>query len=541
MAGKKGGKSLNKPIYCITILTTAVISLTAAAQEQAKPTFVGSDKCISCHSNMVDSLGNVQSIGHAWRASMMALSAKDPYWQAAVRREIADRPHLQKEIEDICSVCHMPMFRTTAVANGGSGEIIRYVKGGFTPEEQVLGEDGVSCTVCHQISAENFGEHGSFDGGYVITPSLSEQGKVFGPYEVDAGLQRVMHSASAKLPGEGAHIQQSELCATCHTLFTPAVDGNGTVIGEFPEQVPYLEWKHSAFVYTNTCQDCHMPEVPVPTPITSVLGEPRDNVSKHAFRGGNVFMLKLFNKYRDDLNVTTPAHELEQSAQANLEHLQSSSANLEIASIEIAHSETVIEISVQNKAGHKLPTAYPSRRAWLHVTVRAPNGNTLFESGALNPDGSIVGNDNDMDPSAYEPHYVEISNEDQVQIYEPIILDYKNEVTTSLLASATLAKDNRLLPKGFDKATADEAVRVHGAAVDDDNFQAEGDLIRYRVGLPDDVDAVQVSAQLMYQTIGYRWAHNLEAYNSHETNRFVGYFKANADVSAIILAKAVNN
>ena len=28
--------------------------------------------------------------------------------------------------------------------------------------------DGVSCTVCHQISEENLGEHASFDGGYVI-------------------------------------------------------------------------------------------------------------------------------------------------------------------------------------------------------------------------------------------------------------------------------------------------------------------------------------------------------------------------------------
>ena len=53
------------------------------------------------------------------------------------------------------------------------------------------------------------------------------------------------------------------------------------------------------------------------------------------------------------------------------------------------------EISIENLGGHKLPTAYPSRRVWLHLTVRDSRGNALFESGALHPDGSIEGNDND--------------------------------------------------------------------------------------------------------------------------------------------------
>ena len=76
---------------------------------------------------------------------------------AGVRREIAERPQLQDFIEDKCSVCHMPMARTTAVANGGSGKIFKFTEGTAAPEEARLANDGVSCTVCHQISAENFG------------------------------------------------------------------------------------------------------------------------------------------------------------------------------------------------------------------------------------------------------------------------------------------------------------------------------------------------------------------------------------------------
>ena len=48
-----------------------------------------------------------------------------------------------------------------------------------------------------------------------------------------------------------------------------------------------------------------------------------------------------------------------------------------------------VDILVKNLTGHKLPTAFPSRRAWLHIVVRDRDGKTVFESGALNPDGSF--------------------------------------------------------------------------------------------------------------------------------------------------------
>jgi hypothetical protein len=89
-------------------------------------------------------------------------------------------------------------------------------------------------------------------------------------------------------------------------------------------------------------------------------------------------------------------------------------------------SRIVIDLSVENKGGHKFPTAYPSRRAWLHVTVKDRDGRMVFESGKLNPDGSIQGNDNDADASRFEPHYSEITSRDQVQIYEDIMVGTNN-------------------------------------------------------------------------------------------------------------------
>jgi hypothetical protein len=47
----------------------------------------------------------------------------------------------------------------------------------------------------------------------------------------------------------------------------------------------------------------------------------------------------------------------------------------------------------------------------------------VFESGRPLADGRISGNDADVDPAAFEPHYDVISAADQVQVYEPVMQD----------------------------------------------------------------------------------------------------------------------
>ena len=134
-------------------------------------------------------------------------------------------------------------------------------------------------------------------------------------------------------------------------------------------------------------------------------------------------MLGILTSSSDALNVTTPAAELENAVEQTREHLSTSSANTEIQSIMLSGTDLSFDVVVRNLAGHKLPTAYPSRRVWLHVKVADDKGATLFESGAPRKDGSIVGNDNDMVLSIYEPHFDEITEAGQVQIYEPIVFD----------------------------------------------------------------------------------------------------------------------
>src|SRR5262249_4663998 len=153
-----------------------------------------------------------------------------------------------------------------------------------------------------------------------------------------------------------------------------------------------------------------------------------------------------------------------------VQYLQTTSAKLSIANTQTASGRVQADVTVENLGGHKLPTAYPARRVWLHVTVRDGARRTVFESGALRADGSIEGNDNDADASRYEPHYSEIREPDQVQIYESVMADTSGALTTGLLAAVRYVKDNRVLPRGFDKRTADKDIAVVGGAADDANF-----------------------------------------------------------------------
>ncbi len=530
----------NRTAACIARAAPGLILCLAGASAPAQPvdhsTFATSDQCIACHSNLTDADGNNVSIGHVWRGSMMAHSARDPYWQAGVRREVTDHPGAQAEIEDICATCHMPMARVLARAEGGLGNVFDTLEAARQGDANAMfALDGVSCTTCHQIRSDNFGEESSFDGNFVIGAGTEPQ--IFGPFDVDDGLRRIMLSASGFTPETATHVQESELCATCHTLFTTSLDNEGAEQSRFPEQVPYLEWRHSSYAESMSCQSCHMPETSL-APISSVLGEPREDFSQHVFRGGNAFMLDLLDRYRDELLVTAPSADLQRAAEATREHLQSATAAIDVLGVTREDDRIVIDLEVANLAGHKLPTAYPSRRVWIHLAVRDSDGNVVFESGAMRADGSIEGNDNDADGASFEPHYDVIEDAGQVQIYEPVIVDGSGQVTTGLLSAVSYVKDNRLLPDGFDKATADAAVRVHGSAQDDADFLAGSDHVRYRVAAPPGVGEVDIQVRLMFQTIGYRWAQNLASYDAAETNRFVSYYNDNAETSAVLLAEA---
>jgi cytochrome c551/c552 len=329
-----------------TVLTAALITAVAvwpqAAAQHAPagppPALATADACIACHTGITSREGDDVSFVSAWRPSMMANSARDPYWHAGVRREVMDHPTATAAIEGECSACHMPMAAYLARHGGGHGEVFTNLPAGVSMAPHAdLAADGVSCTVCHQITPEALGTRASFNAHFrlgVAAPGASPV--IGGPFDVDAGRKRLMRSSSGYEPARADHLSESDVCGSCHTLYTSSLGPKGEVVGELPEQMPYIEWKHSAYRTTRSCQSCHMPLVSGQVPVTPVLGEPRPNVSQHTFVGGNFFMQRMLNRHRSEQGVPALPEELDASARRTLEYLASDAASLSLASARLA-------------------------------------------------------------------------------------------------------------------------------------------------------------------------------------------------------------
>ena len=515
-----------------------------AYEKGVATSFRSSDRCLACHVGMKTSTGEDYSIGFDWRASVMANSSRDPYWQGSIRRETMDHPEAKQHIQNECTFCHMAGIRLADRDAGRETHAFSHFPfqkvSGKTSQSQRLAQDGVTCSVCHQIEKEGLGTDATFNGNVVVSKAVREDERPeYGPFDPDHGHQTMMHSSTGGyLPVHSDHIRDSALCGSCHTLYTEPIVPGGAKLPRFPEQMPYLEWQHSDFEKKQTCQQCHMPEVKEPTPVTALYGPMREGARRHVFVGANFLLAELLNDHRDDLAVAALPEELKAANARTREFLQTQAAKVTIQSVDSMPGKVVIEVLAQNLSGHKLPTAFPSRRAWLHVMVKDEKGNVVFESGKLRPDGSIVGNANDEDPLKFEPHYREITKPDEVEIFEPILADSQGRVTTGILNAARYAKDNRLLPAGFDKASADGDIKVVGNAAEDPGFTDRGSLVRYVVPTGAAVGKLTILAELWYQPIGYRWAHNFAPYKASEPQRMVKYFEGAASDTAIVLAKA---
>jgi hypothetical protein len=384
---------------------------------------------------------------------MMAHSSKDPYWLATMSGEISEHDQHKALIEDKCSTCHMPLAHFDAKTNDYPIEV--FGEGFRDPANPLhdLAIDGVSCTLCHQIKANNLGQEESFSGGYIIDTEKRSR-VAYGSHDVLPEPTRIMLDSTSFEPRYSEHVLDSALCATCHTLYTPYLDAKGEVAGYFPEQTVYQEWENSAYNGNQTCQECHMPKVTGYVAASTEWGPLSKFTRLHSFTGANVFMLRLLNANAQTVNLTAEDTQMQTAIERVTGQLQTNSAELALDTLSVEDGILTAEVTVQPLTGHKFPSGYPSRRAWLHLTVTDEAGNVLFESGAVETTGLIVDNDNDADPTQYEPHYIQITSPDQVQIYESTMTNTEGQVTTDLLLGASYVKDNRLLPDGFDISAA---------------------------------------------------------------------------------------
>lgn len=502
------------------VVAVVLVAQAAAAEIPLLPSnpdfetahFAGSGVCASCHNGLRDANGQDVSIERDWATTMMANSARDPLWQAKVATERRRNPQLDDKIGDSCTRCHAPMANVTLRADGAAHDLLH----GGTPDpahpNYDLAMDGVSCTLCHQIRDDGLlGTAEGASGEFSI--DLSRR-LAYGPKASPA--INPMRNMSGFTPVHGAHMSDSAVCGACHDLRTPVLDDNGQLIqggahSGFPEQMVYSEWENSAYAdgmpQARSCQDCHMPT----TDGVKLANRPRwlqpvDDFSRHTFLGANTLMLDLIDRHSEELGAT--AADFAPAIAAARQNLRQA-AEIQIPWARISGSELAFQVGIRNLSGHKLPSGYPSRRVFLHVVVRDARDRIVFESGRVEPDGSIVGVDSDESADAVEPHYQLITSPDQVQVYESIMADAGGNVTYTLLDAAGYAKDNRLTPLGFDKRLAPADVAVHGAAANDEDFDGGLDLVTYQVPLPSSRGRYTVTVELNYQTLAYGFLRDL--------------------------------
>ena len=530
-----------KLIISGVFLCTLIFGLFFTNRAQGLPTqtstlFSGSGNCALCHqpgppnpAALLAPNGSDISPVTLWRSTMMGNAAKDPFWQAKVTAEVSAHPQFQQIIEDKCTTCHSPMGRTEAIYHGQQYYSLTQM------QSDPLARDGVSCTVCHQINENNLGTGASFSGHYLI----ENEHLIYGPYHNPFANPMIMMSGYTPVFGE--HMEKSELCATCHTLFTPTVDNSGQIVGEAPEQTPYLEWKNSQFPGQDVqCQTCHMPAINDPVVISnrpfSLAG--RSPFAKHYFVGGNVFMLRLLKDHATEIGVTATATQMDSTIARTLRLLRQETVELSANYFWKQPDTLVVKIAVKNLSGHKFPTAYPSRRAWLFFELKDANGQSLFISGNWNTqDGEIIGLD-----SLYEPHYDVIRHSDQVQVYQSIMKDVDENVNYTLLRAAGYLKDNRIPPAGFtSNGLHYDSIAVVGLASQDPNFNRSGnnegtgtDTVSYKIGGLMSAANYLVSVRMVYQTLAPRFVADLAQYNTPEVQTFLNYYNQ-ADNTPITL------
>lgn len=523
-------------LWCLLCLSIAP----EQADGQSLPTqtstlFSGSGNCALCHepgfpntNALRDQYGNDISPPTLWRSTMMANAAKDPFWQAKVTAEVAANPHLKEIIEDKCTTCHAPLGRTEAIFNGASGYTLA--------EMQVdpLARDGVSCTSCHQIKQDNLGAEASFSGGYIIENDRI----IYGPFQ--SPFTQPMQAFVNYTPTFGEQVHDSELCATCHTLFTPYVDNDGNVVGTAPEQVPYLEWRNSDYPAQDIqCQTCHMPELESAVVISNrpMMLSGRSPFAKHYFVGGNVFMLRLLKQHGSEIGVTATAAQFDSTIARTLRLLQNETTEL-AADAAWQNDNLEIKVVIKNKSGHKFPTAYPSRRAWVSLHVKDESEQVVFHSGGWDAQtGEIIGLD-----EPYEAHHDVIVSDDQVQVYESIMKDVDEQVNYTLLRAAGYLKDNRLPPTGFTTDHPDYVpAAIEGLAANDANFNRSGatqgtgtDTLTFRIGQLSSDHTYSIEIKLLYQSLAPRFAADLFTYNTPEVQTFKGYYEQ-ADKSPVMI------
>jgi hypothetical protein len=478
------------------------------------PYFATAGRCSGCHGRdtmglaMVTSEGVDVNVADDWRSTLMANSARDPFFLAKADHEVLVNPGHQTPIENKCLSCHAPLGMHEERMLGHAPFNLAML------DTSVMGKEGVSCLACHMQDPDSAG---NFFSGELHFDSA----RVYGPYPDDEINVAIMEFFVGFRPGLGTHILDGRVCAGCHSLITETLDLTGTPTGgEFVEQATWHEWKNSIYPANEetSCRGCHIPRIDDPIILASEYAflPGHTPFGKHHLVGANAHMLRLMKDNREALGIPATDVHFDSTIARTLRTLQGA-VEVAMEVTDRTNDTAFVAVQLTNLAGHKFPSGYPSRRAFVQLIATNTLGDTLFQSGRWDGTYELLGHD-----AGYEPHHDVITQGEQVQIYELVMGDVNGDVTTVLERAAAPLKDNRLVPDGFSTTHPSyDTTQIAGVPAADINFNhdamgTEGsgtDVVHYHIATNGYTGPLVLSARVYYQPMPPLW--NAEMFGHH--------------------------
>jgi hypothetical protein len=517
------GEDSSDAVFAISLQSGGLVATTLrdfflpGSQPFESGDFQSRAQCAACH-GFYDS--EVEP-DFNFRGSMMGNAVRDPLFAASL--VIAEQD--ARSSGDYCLRCHAPIGWLLGNCNPTDGLLL-------TP----LDKEGVSCDFCHRMVDPIFEPGESPPEDEAILDSLKHVPTSYGNamYVVDPEIRRRGPYDDVETPHpflQSSFYRTSEYCGTCHNVMNPVfvkVGDNDYAPGPLDEEAEgfdfdaimpleqtYSEWLYSDFpegVYAPdfagnkpdgivaVCQDCHMKDVEGKGCIFGSAPVRRD-LGLHDFMGGNSWIPSIMTQVYSGADSAA----LDSASNRALSMLEKS-ALLDLF-VEPEADSFRAEVTVTNRAGHKLPTGFPEgRRMWIHLVATDQSGGILYESGSYDSESGVLFEDEDITiyeaELGFSPEFAAALGMDAGTNFHFAISD-------------TLFKDNRIPPMGF--TNADYAL-FGGQPVDPDH---EGPEPRYEDGQHWDIvtyslpaSTFRVMATLYYQTTTKEYVEFLRDENS---------------------------
>lgn len=321
--------------------------------------FPPAEDCKDCHRAIYDE----------WKASIHAHAMSGPMMvvqnNADLRTSLKDVP---PDIQRFCINCHGPV---DALHDGSPS---------LPMPNGALGNQGVTCTVCHQFTKEP--QAGTAGQASAFQQNLTAGRTFYGP--LADGVGNAYHKSRFAPPFD----HPENICVGCHNVtYDRNQDGNiqkgvDLVLQQTNEEFGEYQTKGG----TGTCISCHMPDAPgrvadkADIPFDQDFASPPRRVHDHSFIGVD----PVFEDTSDSQRA---------KREAFLRFAASIAFDGGAPQID-SKGKLAFKISIANQTGHNLPTGFAfARQLWLEVVVKDKSGEVVFQSGVLaKPDNDLCDN-----------------------------------------------------------------------------------------------------------------------------------------------------